>query len=106
MVAFGLLNVCLGFGLAMYLGHAPPDLQGIFDSLGPMPAVTLGVAPNSVELGAPYVPPQDPETPPSAAGESAAQPFDPTEENVLGEVQELATAAQGVLVSGEVGSHE
>jgi hypothetical protein len=36
-IAIGLLNVCLGFGLAMYYGLGPPGLDGIWESLGPMP---------------------------------------------------------------------
>ena len=37
IVTIGLLNICLGFGLAMYFDYGPPGLDGIFEALGPMP---------------------------------------------------------------------
>ena len=67
IVTLGLLNIGLGFGLAMYYGFGPPGLDGLFEALGPMPSAP----PNtesfiSGKLGAPYDP--------SAAAESAAGP--------------------------------
>jgi len=32
-----MLNLCLGFGLAIYCGYGPPGWEGIFQALRPMP---------------------------------------------------------------------
>ncbi len=106
IVTIGTLNVCLGFGLAMYYGYGPPGLDGIFQSLGPMPAASPD-APIAAALGEPYVPfdtasaeAAPPELP--APGADAA-PVPPagllTEEEGLGDVCALAAAAQTALLS-------
>ena len=89
IVVIGLMNICLGFGLSIYLGYAPASLEAIFQSLGPMPP-----APPSIEtllpanmLGEPY----DPFAPSSEAVSQAS------EESVLGEVQQLAESAQSAM---------
>lgn len=98
LVTIGLLNIGLGFGLAMYYGYGPPGLDGIFEALGPMPpssppAQLVG------GLGTPY----DPfVATPSEAGPSASL----AEEEVLGEIRDLAGAAQNAMVGGPVESHE
>jgi hypothetical protein len=106
IVVIGLVNVCLGFGLAMYFGYGPPGLQGIFDSLGPMPAPATDSLPASAGLGAPCVPLASPSSSPAVASSQAMPSDDQAEENVLGEVQELATTAQSAMLPGEVQSHD
>ncbi len=57
IVTIGMLNVGLGFGLAMYFGYGPPGLEGILQAVGPMPPATRDAATVvAAELGAPYAP--------------------------------------------------
>ena len=108
IVTIGMLNVCLGFGLAMYYGYGPPGLDGIFQSLGPLPRATPNAALfGSGELGAPYVPLPAETIPQSAANPVAAAanvaPAEPlAEEGLLDAVREMATAAETTLVPGAV----
>ncbi len=112
IVTIGTLNVFLGFGLAMYFGYGPPGLDGIFQSLGPIPpaaATHCAGAPaalqSRVALGEPYILPFEPATaetaPPVFSGLSndVAQPL-VDEETVLSDVRELTAAAQATFVSG------
>jgi len=115
LVAIGMLNVCLGFGLAMYYGYGPPGINGIFQALGPMPAempTTWPIA--SSELATPSDPPASPaemETAPHDSPEPVvvapdAAPHAMTdqplaEEGVLSEVRDMAAAAETALASGE-----
>jgi hypothetical protein len=106
IVTIGTLNVFLGFGLAMHYGYGPPGLNGILQSLGPMPAASPN-APIVVALGEPYIPfdaaPAETapaELPASGADAATAPPADAlTEEEVLDDVRALAAAAQTVLQS-------
>jgi hypothetical protein len=104
LVTIGMLNVCLGFGLAMYNGYGPPGLDGIFQAVGPMPPTTPdAVLPGSGELGAPYVPapevppvPQPIATPVAVAEEATVGPL--AEEGVLSDVREMSAAAQTAML--------
>jgi hypothetical protein len=106
IVTFGTLNVCLGFGLAMYFDYGPPGLDGIYQSLGPMPPASAD-APLAAALGEPYVPfdtapPQavQPESPALSADASLGPPAVALpEEEVLGDVRALTAAAQSVMQS-------
>ncbi len=116
IVTIGLLNICLGFGLAIYYSYGPPGLDGIFEALGPMPppgssAESLG----SSKAGAPYEPLPAPVEAESTAEPGAnppasdilAPPLEPlAEEEVLGDVCDLAATAQTALVNDQVESHE
>ena len=107
IVTIGTLNVCLGFGLAMYYGYGPPGLDGIFQSLGPMPAASPD-APFAAALGEPYVPfdaaaaeTAPTELPAPGADVATGLPAGAlTEEEVLGDVRALEAAAQAALLSG------
>ncbi len=106
IVTIGLLDICLGFGLAMYYGYGPPGLAGIVESLGPMPpAARNAQSPTSGELGAPY----NPFPPASPLPSPANLPTDGTaaetsealaEEAVLGDVRDLASTAQAAAITG------
>ncbi len=106
IVIIGLLNIGLGFGLAMYYGYGPPGLEEIFEAIGPMPPgvpsaqslVSGGIvaSESTVRLSA-NLPASSTIDPPA---ESLA------EETVLGEVRDLATTAQSALVSDQVESRE
>lgn len=104
IVTIGTLNVCLGFGLAMYYGYGPPGLDGIFQSLGPMPAASPD-APLAAALGEPYIPLDTAPVemaPPESPGNGAAAGTPVValaEEEVLGDVRALAAAAQSVMQS-------
>jgi len=106
IVTIGLLNIGLGFGLAMYYDFGPPGLDGIFGALGPMPpAAPSADSPVPIALGAPY----DPSVAPETTGEpSTISPLSETlaEEKVLGDVRDLAASAQTAMVSGQVESRE
>ncbi|MGO9114569.1 MAG: hypothetical protein ACLP9L_35585 [Thermoguttaceae bacterium] len=105
IVTIGLLNVCLGFGLAMYFGYGPPGVDGIFEALGPMPPVgpsaELLV---SSSIGAPYDPLASPESPAGIganlpAGNTIAPRSEPlAEEKVLGDIRDLTTTTQATMV--------
>ena len=106
IVTIGLLNICLGFGLAMYYGFGPPGLDGIFQAIGPMPRP----APDAKALayggiGAPYDPLASPQSPvqPAAnlpASSAVVPPSEPlAEEEVLGDVRDLASTAQTAMAS-------
>ncbi len=114
IVTIGMLNICLGFGLAMYYDYGPPGLDGIFESLGPMPPAAESLIPTA--LGAPYDPSVAPAAPESTAARSENLPIDNTiappsetppaeslppdllaEEKVLGDVRNLAATAQTVM---------
>ncbi len=107
LVTIGLLNIGLGFGLAMYYGLGPPGLDGIFQALGPMPprepsAQSLP----SGGLGAPYDPFPAPESSiqpgASLATSSAMPPPEPlAEEELLGDVRDLAGTAQTAMLSSQ-----
>lgn len=100
-----MLNVCLGFGLAMYFGYGPPGLDGILQALGPMPAATSDAAsPAAVGLGALYIPGEDDAGGSSAANQTAAaednEPSESlSEEGVLSDVRELTEAAQTAMTA-------
>ena len=121
IVTIGLLNICLGFGLAMYYDYGPPGLDGIFEALGPMPPAAPSVESLiPAGLGAPYDPSVAPAAPESIAEPSANPPVDNTadlpaesppsdalaEEEVLGAVRNLAATAQTAMVSGQLESRE
>jgi hypothetical protein len=95
LVTIGLLNIGMGVGLAMYYGLGPPGLDGICEALGPMPSVPASaLSPAAGGPGAPHAPP-------------AAPPAEPlAEENVLGDVRDLATTAQAAMVGSPVESQE
>jgi hypothetical protein len=99
IVTIGLLNICLGFGLAMYFGFGPPGLDGIFEAMATMPpAAPTNSGPTATELGAPYDP-------------FAAQAVDEpsarlAEERVLGDVRDLADTAQTAVRGDPVESRE
>jgi hypothetical protein len=96
LVAFGLVNICLGFGLAIYFEVGPPGLDGIFEALGPMPPGAASPQPLvSGGLGAPY-------DPFATAEPSADSPAGIAEEQVLGDVRELADSAQTALAGAAV----
>jgi len=116
LVTIGLLNICLGFGLAMHYGFGPPGLDGIFQAFGPMPppapscqspAASGGyplVGAGLGGLGAPHDPfatPQStmqPGASPAANREIAPPPGALAEEELLGEVRDLAGTAQTATV--------
>ena len=111
VVTIGLLNICLGLGLAMYYDFGPPGLDGIFEALGPMPPAGPSASPLvSVPLGAPY----DPSLTSEAAADSSrppplesemGSPLDTlAEEGLLGEVHDLSATAQSSMAGG-VESH-
>lgn len=117
IVTIGLLNICLGFGLAMYFGYGPPGLDGIFEAIGPMPPVA---ADSKVEPGMELTamsnhayPPTMQARRPMVPGESmpsANGGMPPAEllaeEKVLGDVRDLTATAQTAMLSGQVESHE
>lgn len=113
LVTIGLLNIGLGFGLAMYYGLGPPGLDGIFEALGPMPPVIPSVPPHD-SSGMERSP--DPAVAPDSTAEPAtnlpadnsiARPGDALpEEDVLGDVQDLAATAQTAMESSQVQSPE
>jgi len=113
IVSLGLLNICLGFGLAMFLGYGPPGLEGIFDALGPIPQV----APCAESLLSDATSARsDPLVSPESIAEPVANlPADNTiaplleplvEEKVLGDIRDLATAARTTMVSGQAENHD
>ncbi len=122
IVTIGTLNVCLGFGLAMYYGYGPPGLDGIFQSLGPMPPATPDAPLTATGLGELYVPTaaaadshaqpaedgrENGTVPPPAAGIAASLADGPLdEEAVLNDVRQITAAAQSVLSSNEVQASE
>jgi hypothetical protein len=122
IVTIGLLNICLGFGLAMYFGYGPPGLDGIFEAFGPMPPVAAksnpgpGTEPQAISshaypLGRESMPPVGESTSPTSGGMPPSDDGMPpaellAEEKVLGEVCEMAATAQTAVVSGQVESHE
>jgi hypothetical protein len=115
IVAIGLLNVCLGFGLAMYYGFGPPDWRGIFEAFGPvppkMPTAPSAQSPGAGGLGAPCNPAATEPTVQSStnlpAGGTIAPPGELlAEEKVLDDVHDLATSARTALVGSEAENHE
>jgi hypothetical protein len=79
----GLMNVCLGFALAMYLGYGPPGLRAIWQSLGEMPRPAADdPAPEQSE-------PVDAESPPDST----------VEEEVLVEVEQISAVAESAIES-------
>jgi hypothetical protein len=102
LVTIGVLNVGLGFGLAMYYGYGPPGLSGILESLGSMPPATQVLSSAAAAIGAPVatlvVPPVT--RSPIAPQESLA------EEAVLGEVRDMATAAQSAIATEPAATRE
>jgi hypothetical protein len=103
IVTIGILNVCIGFGMAMYFGYGPPGLDGIHQALAPMPSVTPDASsPVAAGLGALYIPGGD-----DAAGQSNAMPaaaaaqIGPgdslSEEGVFGDVRELTAVARTAM---------
>jgi hypothetical protein len=121
IVTIGTLNVCLGFGLAMYYGYGPPGLDGIFQSLGPMPPATPDAPLAASRLGELYVPTPDAAesrgqpaendrengsviVPPAAIGAAADGPLD--EEAVLDDVRQLTAAAQTAMAAGAAQASE
>jgi len=90
----------------MYYGYGPPGLDEIFEAIGPMPPGATSVqslvsdeivaSESTVGLSA--------NLPASSTTDPPPEPL--TEETVLGEVRDLATAAQSALVSDQVESHE
>jgi len=112
IVTIGLLNIGLGFGLAIYYGFGPPGLDEILEALGPMPPA----APNAQSLVSDeFDSPHDLIASPVAAESNAELAANPpassainplAEEMVLGEVRDLAATAQTALVSGQVQSRE
>jgi hypothetical protein len=103
IVTIGILNVGLGFGLAMYFGFGPPGLDGIFQSLGPMPAAAPNAAPPAAGLGALYIPGSE-----ETAGQSDSMPSDGgaidsadslSEEGVLSDVEALTAAARSAMTT-------
>jgi hypothetical protein len=108
IVIIGILNVCLGFGLAMYLGYGPPGMDGILQALGPMPAAAANAAPLTAGLGALYIPGSDEEVPQSPVNSVAAQPEpadSPSEESVLGDVEVLTAAARSAMSTAAPAQH-
>ncbi len=104
IVTIGILNVCLGFGLAMYFGYGPPGLDGILQAIGPMPPQRpLRASPTPVGLGALYIPGGDNAMQQSAANLAAQEGIEPaeslSEEGVLSDVRELTAAAQTATAS-------
>jgi hypothetical protein len=104
IVTIGMLNVCLGFGLAMYLGYGPPGLNGIFQALGPMPTVVPDVSqPAAPGLGALYIPGTDEAVQQSATTPAAVGQTDGagshSEDDVLGDVQALTAAARSAMTT-------
>jgi hypothetical protein len=81
-LVIGLLNVAIGFALAMYLGFAPPGFDGVMQSLGPMPPATPDV---------------------SAAGKTSGETS--PEDAVLGDVRALAADAQSAMAPGAMQAH-
>jgi len=106
IVIIGLLNIGLGFGLAIYYGYGPAGLNEIFEALGPMPP---GV-PNAQSLVSCEIVASKSTVGLSAnlpVGSTIDPPSEPlAEEAVLGEVRDLATTAQSALVSDQVQSRE
>jgi hypothetical protein len=94
LVTIGLLNIGLGFSLAMFYGYGPPGLDGIFEALGSMPVAT----PIAGGLAAAYDPytAMEPEVGTSALAE----------EQVLDDVRDLSRAAQASVLDGHVESRE
>jgi hypothetical protein len=107
IVTIGILNVCLGFGLAIYFGYGPPGLDGIFQALGPMPPVVADASsPVAGRIGAIYIPGGDDASEQSNAMPGGAGPIGPgdslSEEGVLGNVRELAATAQTAMATAVV----
>jgi len=103
-----MLNVGLGFGLAMYYGYGPPGLEGILQAVGPMPPAAPDAATVAAKLGEPYAPAISPNVSEtalqSAASLSAAVTGDvlaepSIEDRILGGVREMATNVQTAMVS-------
>ena len=122
IVIIGTLNVFLGFGLAMYYGYGPPGLDGIFQSLGPMPPAMPDAPLAAAELGELYIPA-------SVAAEARGQPADGgpgdgpailsiasvasaasepplDEEAVLNDVRQMTAAAQSAMAAGAAQTSE
>ena len=107
IVTIGMLNVGLGFGLAMYFGYGPPGLDGIFQALGPMPSTTSGECVRLFpgQLGVPYVPGP-------LRKSSQARPRLPrrtnrlAEDGVLSDIRDMAAAAQGSLTTNAAQARE
>jgi hypothetical protein len=113
IVTIGLLNICLGLGLAMYYGYGPPGLDGIFEAIGPMPPdaeslcdlIVAPVAAESTVEPAANLSDANTTAPPSESpSETMAEPL--AEEAVLGDVRDLATTAQTAMVDGQVENQE
>ena len=116
IITIGLLNICLGFGLAMYYGFGPPGLDGICEALAPMPPAAPPAQPVvSGRIGLPNDPPVSrvaiKSAPKPAANLPAGSTIAPAseslaEEEVLGDVRDLAATAQAAMVEGRVESSE
>jgi hypothetical protein len=94
LVAFGMINICLGFGLAMYYGLGPPGLDGIFEAIGPMPPG----APGGQSLVSGVLDAADGSFAAAPSSESATL----DEEQVLGDVRDLSDTAQTALAGESV----
>lgn len=117
IVTIGLLNICLGFGLAMHCGYGPPGLDGIFEALGTMPPGPRAKSLIPTGLGALYDPSIASESLDGlnvalsagrtiAAPSTTSSPETLAEEKVLGDVRDLATAAQSSMAIGQVERRE
>jgi hypothetical protein len=53
IIAVGLLNVCLGFAVAFYLGYGPPGLREAWDALAAGPREPHAETPTAPLVGQP-----------------------------------------------------
>lgn len=103
IVTIGLVNVCMGLGLAIYFGYGPPTVDAILQSLERMPKAPLSiemVLPGS-NLGAPY----DPFASDALAIASTDSTPSASEETVLADIQELAGSVQSPVTSSAANAH-
>ena len=105
IVAIGLLNIGLGFGLAVYYGYGPPGLDGIFEALGPMPPTAADSPPFFADGAGVKDAAVVMETDQPAAVETIAPTSEEAvEEEVLDDVRDLAATAQTAMDPGHVES--
>ena len=96
IVVIGLLNVGLGFALAVFYGYALPGLNGLIESIGPMPSTVS--SPTSV-VSSQHQKAYDISGGAEPTSDSLA------EEKVLGDVRDLTAAARTAVSGGPVESH-
>lgn len=123
-VFIGLLNVFVGFGVAMYLGYGPPGLKEAWSALDSQPAspgADVVAAPSTVDAvaGAASMVPAEAKAAAesgelssiaasnqseSSTAEPASAESTPSEEEILNEVRPMDEAAQGTMERQSLGT--